>query len=197
MKSFTIFIILLIAFATAMYFLGKKNGTTELKATIINNQQMVQQIAELSVLEVSGTTTTKLTNVDDKNGFWDGVKNYFAENTLLVTIPYHAKYGVDMSKGKVTINKIDTVVVLFFPPVKLLSFQLELDKMETMNETGLFNRTTIADMKRAQQTLYTTANQQLVNNTTLLAKAREHVNDIFVEYYRPLGYKVQCNFSKP
>jgi len=197
MKSTTVIIILLIGFATAMYFLGKKNGTTEIKATIINNQQMVQQIAELSSLDVSGTTTAKLTNVETQSGFWDGLKNYLAENTLQVTIPYHAKYGVDMSGGKVNINGNDTAVVLNFPEVKLLSLQLELDKMETMNQTGLFNRTTIADMKQAQQHLYTSAHQQLVGNAGLLEKARQHVIDIFEQYYKPLGYKVVCNFTKP
>ncbi len=197
MKSSTVIIILLIGFATAMYFLGKKNGTTEIKATIINNQQMVQQIAELSSLDVSGTTTAKLTNVQEQNGFWDGLKNYLAENTLQVTIPYHAKYGVDMSGGKVSINGNDTTVILNFPQVKLLSLQLELDKMETMNQTGIFNHTTIGDMKQAQQQLYTSAHQQLVENAGLLEKARQHINEIFVNYYKPLGYKVICNFTKP
>jgi len=197
MKSTTVIIILLIGFAAAMYFLGKKNGTTEIKATIINNQQLVQQIAELSALDVSGTTTAKLTNVHGQSGLWDGVKNYLLENTLQVTIPYHAKYGVDMSTGKVAINENDTAVVLTLPQVKLLSMQLELDKMETMNQTGLFNRTTIADMKQAQQQLYTAAHQQMVNNAGLLEKARKHINDIFVQYYKPLGYKVICNFTTP
>lgn len=197
MKSTTVIIILLIGFATAMYFLGKKNGTTEIKATIINNQQLVKQIAELSSLEVSGTTTAKLTNVQGQSGFWEGLKNYLAENTLQVTIPYHAKYGVDMSAGKVAISENDTAVVITLPQIKLLSLQLELDKMETMSQTGIFNRTTIADMKQAQQQLYSSAHQQMVANAGLIEKARQHVIDIFVQYYKPLGYKVICNFTTP
>ena len=197
MKSTTIIIVMLLLLCGAMYFLGKKNGTTEIKATIINNQLMVQQIAELSALDVSGTTTAKLSNAGDNNSFWEGFKNYLAENTLQVTVPYHAKYGVDMSKGRVNINKNDTAVVLNFPPVKLLSFQLLLDKIEVMNQTGLFSRTTIADMRKAQQQMYVSANEQLSNNAGYQTKAREHITAIFTQYYKPLGYKVICNFTQP
>ena len=172
---------MLLLLCGAMYFLGKKNGTTEIKATIINNQLMVQQIAELSALDVSGTTTAKLSNAGDNNSFWEGFKNYLAENTLQVTVPYHAKYGVDMSKGRVNINKNDTAVILNFPPVKLLSFQLLLDKIEVMNQTGLFSRTTIADMRKAQQQMYVSANEQLSNNAGYQTKAREHITAIFTQ----------------
>ena len=197
MKSTTVIIVMLLLLCGAMYFLGKKNGTTEIKATIINNQLMVQQIAELSALDVSGTTTAKLSNAGDNNSFWEGFKNYLAENTLQVTVPYHAKYGVDMSKGRVNINKNDTAVILNFPPVKLLSFQLLLDKIEVMNQTGLFSRTTIADMRKAQQQMYVSANEQLSNNAGYQSKAREHITAIFTQYYKPLGYKVICNFTQP
>ena len=197
MKSTTIIIVLLLLLCGAMYFLGKKNGTTEIKATIINNQLMVQQIAELSALDVSGSTTAKLSNAGDNKSFWEGFKNYLAENTLQVTVPYHAKYGVDMSKGRVSINRNDTAVVLNFPPVKLLSFQLLLDKIEVMNQTGLFNRTTIADMRKAQQQMYLSTNAQLSNNEGYHTKAREHITSIFTQYYKPLGYKVICNFTQP
>jgi len=197
MKSTTIIIFLLLLLCGAMYFLGKKNGTTEIKATIINNQLMVQQIAELSALDVSGTTTARLSNAGDNSSFWEGLKNYLAENTLQVTVPYHAKYGVDMSKGRVNINKNDTAVVLNFPPVKLLSFQLLMDKIEVMNQTGLFSHTTIADMRKAQQQMYVSANEQLTNNAGYQTKAREHITAIFTQYYKPLGYKVICNFTQP
>ena len=197
MKSSTVIIILLVALCGAMYFLGRKNGATEIKATIINNQQLVQQIAELSALDVSGTTTAKLTNAGNNNSMWESFKNYLAENTLQVTVPYHAKFGVDMSKGKVAINQNDTAIILNFPPVKLLSFQLELDKMETMNQTGLFNHTTVGEMRQAQQQLYSQTNQQLTSNASYQEQARKHIQEIFIDYYKPLGYKVICNFTQP
>jgi len=197
MKSSTLIITLLLALCAAMYFLGKKNGTTELKATIINNQQLITQIAELSALDVSGNTSVKLSNAGDNSSWWENLKDYLAENTLQVTVPYHAKFGVDMQQGKVKITENDSAVLLNFPSVKMLSFQLELDKLETMNQTGLFSRTTIADMKRAEREMYVAAKGQLENNTSYKEKAKKHIAEIFTNYYKPLGYKVICNFTQP
>lgn len=197
MKSSTLIIILLLALCGAMYFLGKRNGTTEIKSTVINNQQLVTQIAELSSLEVSGTTSVTLSNAGDNSSWWENLKDYLAENTLQVTVPYHAKFGVDIKDGKVAIEQSDTAIVLNFPALKMLSFQLDLDKLETMNQTGLFSRTSIADMKRAQQQLYVSAKGQLENNAGYKAKAKQHIAEIFTSYYKPLGYKVICTFSQP
>ena len=77
MKSSTIIIILLVALCAAMYFLGKRNGTTEIKATILNNTQLVKQIAELSSLEVTGSTTAKISNATGDGGVWDNMKKLF------------------------------------------------------------------------------------------------------------------------
>ncbi len=197
MKNSTLIILLLLLLCGAMYFLGKKNGGTEIIATIVNNQQVVKQIAELSVVEVTGSTTVKYSNAGNDNGYWNSIKNYLAENTLQITIPYQAKYGVDVSKASVQINTNDTAVVLQLPAIKMLSFQLQLDKLETMNQTGLFNRTSIADMKQAQQQLYIAANNQLGQNQIFIQKAANYITAIFTEYYKPLGYKVICNFNKP
>ena len=197
MKSTSLVIILLIGLCMAMYFLGKRSGTTEIKATIINNTQLVKQIAELSSLEVTGSTTAKITNVDSEDGVWNSMKNYFTENTLQVTIPYVAKYGVDVSKANVTIDKNDTAIIITLPPCKMLSLQLLLDRIELMNQTGLFAQTTIADMKRAQQQLYAASNSQLSNNAALLEKAKQHITEIYNQCYKSFGYKVVCNFTQP
>ncbi|MCC6288541.1 MAG: DUF4230 domain-containing protein [Chitinophagaceae bacterium] len=196
MRSPLLVIVLLIALCTAMYFLGKKSGTTEVKASIINNTQLVRQIAELSSLEITGTTTAKITNVAGETGIWNNLKNYFAENTLQVSIPYIAKYGVDVSKAAVSINKTDTALVIKLPACKMLSLQLVLDKMETMNQTGVFASTTIADMKIAEQQLYSSAQRDLSSNSVLLEKAKRHISEIYNDYYKPLGYKVVCTFTQ-
>jgi hypothetical protein len=197
MKPTSLIIILLIGLCMAMYFLGKRSGTTEIKATIINNTQLVKQIAELSSLEVTGTTTAKITNVNSEDGVWNSMKNYFAENTLQVTIPYIAKYGVDISKTNVAINKNDTALVITLPACKMLSLQLVLDKIEIMNQTGLFAQTTIGDMKRAEQQLYAASNSQLSTNGALLEKAKQHITEIYNQCYKPFGYRVVCNFTQP
>jgi hypothetical protein len=197
MKLTSIIILLLIALCAAMYFIGRINGREEVKATIINNTQLMKQIAELSSLEVTGSTTAKITNSGNETGIWSSLKNYFAENTLQVTIPYITKYGVDISKSAFTVNYTDSSLIINLPPCKMLSLQLQLDKVETMNQTGLFARTTIADMKMAEQQLYNAASQELSSNGAMLEKAKQHIIEIYNQYYSAFGYRVVCNFTQP
>jgi hypothetical protein len=194
MRSFPVIIIILLL-CGAMYLLGRKNGSTQLKADVVNNTQLIQQIAELAVLEANGQTTVKLSNAGDEAGVWANFKNFFTENTLQVSIPYTAKYGVDMAGSKIKLQQQDTLVTIGLPPVKMLSLQLRLDKMQLMNQTGLFAETTIQDMQRAQQQLYNAAQQGLVADTAMLAKAKAQLQEVFTRYYQPLGYRVQCTFQ--
>jgi hypothetical protein len=194
MRGFPVIVIVLLL-CGAVYLLGKKNGSTQVRAEVVNNVQLIQQIAELAVLEANGQTTVKLSNADAESGVWANFKNFFTENTLQLSLPYTAKYGVDMNGSTVKLSQKDTLVTIGLPPVKMLSLQLRLDKMQLMNQTGLFAETTIQDMQRAQEQLYKAAQQGLVNDPALLGKARAQLQAVFTRYYQPLGYQVQCIFQ--
>ncbi len=196
MKNGLVVVILVIAVALAFYLLGKKNGAGQTKTDIIQNVEIVKQIAQLSSLEVNGTTKITVTNKGDNAGFWNKVKNYFAENTLQVTVPYEAKYGVDMSNQKIEIDKKAQTVTLQLPPVKLLSMQLRLDKMDNMQQTGLFSTITVDAFVKAQKDMYAAANATLVNNAAYIKLAQENINNTLNRYYAPLGYKVNIVFGE-
>jgi hypothetical protein len=193
-KSF-IFIVLVLLFGAAAYFLGKKNGNNQMTTTVVQNVNLVQQIAELSALSVQGTTSAKITNNEGSGGMWDKFKNYLAENTLQVTLPYEAKYGVQLQDKKVTVDTKDKTVIINLPKCKLLSLQLQLDKLEMMNQTGLFASTTIKDLSTAQKQLYEQAQASLTNNEGYLKQAELQITNILKNYYEPLGYQVQCVFT--
>ena len=195
MGKYFVFIVLLLAFGTATYFLGKKNGSNQMVSTVVQNVSWVQQIAELSALSVTGTTTAKLTNNTGTAGMWDKFKNYLSENTLQVTLPYQAKFGVELKDKKVKVDTKDKTIIIYLPQCKLLSLQLQLDKLETMNQTGLFNSTSIADLAVAQKQLYQQAVTALTNNQDYKKQAELQINNILKNYYQPLGYQVQCVFE--
>jgi Protein of unknown function (DUF4230) len=195
MGKYFVFIVLLLAFGTATYFLGKKNGSNQMVSTVVQNVSLVQQIAELSALSVTGTTTAKLTNNTGTVGMWDKFKNYLSENTLQVTLPYQAKFGVELKDKKVKVDTKDKTIIIYLPQCKLLSLQLQLDKLETMNQTGLFNSTSIADLAAAQKQLYQQAVTALTNNLDYKKQAELQINNILKNYYQPLGYQVQCVFE--
>jgi hypothetical protein len=193
-KSF-VYIVLVLAFGVSVYFLGRKSASNQITSTVVQNVNLVQQIAELSALSVQGTTSAKLSNNNGDGGMWDKFKNYLAENTLQVTLPYEAKYGVELKDKKISVDIKDKTVIVHLPKCKLLSLQLQLDKLEMMNQTGLFASTTIKDLSLAQKQLYEQAQASLSNNTGYIQQAELQITNILKNYYEPLGFSVQCIFE--
>jgi LPS O-antigen subunit length determinant protein (WzzB/FepE family) len=196
MKNNGVIIFLVLLVAIAFYFLGKKNGSANAKVTMIENVEMIKQIAELGALNVSGSMNLKVSNKGDEDGVWSKFKNYFAENTLQVNLPYDAKFGVNMSNQKMDVDTKAGLVTIYLPSCTLLSMQLKLDKMETMTQTGLFANASMDDLVKAQKELYSKALLQLENNAQYLKLAERHISTILGNYYKPLGYKVNCVFGK-
>jgi hypothetical protein len=195
MKNNSVIILLILLVAVAFYFLGKKNGKTDAAVTLVQNVAIVKQIAELGALQVSGTSNIKISNRGDEQGTWDKFKNYFAENTLQVNVPYDAKFGVDLSNQKLNIDTKEATINITLPHCKLLSMQLKLDQMETMAQTGVFASASMNDLVKAQKKLYAAASSQLENDQRYIKLAEQHISDVFTNYYKPLGYKVNCIFE--
>ncbi len=195
MKNTGLFIFLILLVAGAFYFLGKKNGSADAKVSMVENVEMIKQIAELSALDVTGNLNLKVSNKGDESGVWSKFKNYFAENTLQVNLPYEAKYGVDMRNQKMSIDTKAATVNISLPNCKLMSLQLKMDRMETMTQTGLFASASMDDLVKAQKQLYAQALQQLENNPKYVKLSEEHIATILNNYYKPLGYKVNCDFG--
>jgi hypothetical protein len=195
MKNFAFPAFLVVLVAAAFYFLGKKNGSGQVKTDIIQNTSLIKQIAELGALEVTGSSNIAVSNRGDNTAMWDKFKNYFAENTLQVAIPFLAKYGVDMTNQKMVINTADSTATIYLPQCKLLSLQLQLDKVNATSQTGIFNTITLEEYITVQKQLYEACNRQLINNSTNLKLAEENIRFILQKYYAPLGLKVKCMFG--
>ena len=190
-----IVIALVLLVAAAFYFLGKKNGEGQTQTDIIQNVALIKEIAQLASLEVNGETKITVTNKGDGKDVWDKVKNYFAENTLQVALPYEAKFGVDMKNQQITINSKDSTVTIALPAAKLLSMQLRLDRLESMNKTGLFSLVTMEEFVSAQKQLYASASATLEGNQSYLRLAEDNIRNTLSKYYQPMGYKVVCVFG--
>jgi len=195
MRNNLVIIVLILLVAFAFYFLGKKNGSNNTKTDIVQNVEMIKEIAELSALDVTGTTQITMTNRGDNNGMWSKFKNYFAESTLRLAIPYEAKYGVDMTNQKVEINTKAGTAIIYLPECKLLSLQLKLDKVDAITKTGVLNTITVDEYIKAQKQLYEEANKTLVNNPNAIKLAKDHIRVILEKYYKPMGLKVELVFG--
>lgn len=195
MRNSILILLLTLIIAFAFYFLGKKNGSNVNDVNVIHNVALIKEIAEMSSLEVTGTTSFKISNRGEDDGVWSKFKNYLGESTLQLSIPYDAKYGVDIGTQKVEIDTKAGIAKVYFPPCKLLSLQLRLDRVDAMSKTGLLNTATIDDYVKAQKQLYEAANKALAGNTGHIKLAEEHIRFILEKYYAPLGLKVECIFE--
>ena len=193
-NSVLIFLALLVA--VAFYFLGKKNGASDTKISMVENVEMIKQIAELAALDVTGSIKLKISNKGDESGTWSKLKNYLTENTLLVTLPYEAKFGVDMSNQKMNIDTKAGTATIYLPHCKLMSFQLKMDRMETMTQTGVFTSSSMDDLVKAQKQLYAQALQKVEKDPAYISMAEKHITEIMTDYYKPLGYTVKCVFGE-
>lgn len=196
MQRNSLLIILILLVTVAFYFLGKKNGASDLKISMVENVEMIKQIAELAALDVTGNVKLKISNKGDESGVWSRFKNYFSENTLMVTLPFEAKFGVDMSNQKMNIDTKANTAIIYLPHCKLMSLQLKMDRMETMAQTGIFSSASMDDLVKAQKQLYTQALQNIEKNTAYISLAEKHINEIMQNYYKPLGYTVKCVFGE-
>lgn len=196
MRSNFLIIFLVLLVAVGFYFLGKKNGSGQTKTDIVQNVSLIKEIAELAALQVNGMVNIKVSNRGSNAGAWDKLKNYFTENTLQVSVPFEAKYGVDMGTKEMKVDTKAGVVTLYLPAIKLLSMQLRLDRMESMQQAGIFNSVTVEDLVKAQKQLYGTATASLETNNAYIKLAEENISNTINKYYAPLGYKVVCVFEK-
>lgn len=182
--------------AVAFYFLGKKNGSNNTRTNVVNNMAIIKEIAELGALSVTGNTSVKTSNKEEDGGMYSQLKNFFTEETINISVPYEAKYGIDMSQQEVKIDTKAGTVTIYLPQVKLLSLQLRLNNLEAISKTGLLNTISLDDFVKVEKTLYNAALSELENNANNKALAQNHIRFILEKYYAPVGLKVECVFGE-
>ncbi|SFW63314.1 Protein of unknown function [Chitinophaga sancti] len=184
MKRFLLFLIL-IAFALLLFWLGKQFGSKNVNQEILSNSLIVKEIAELASLEVQGSATTKQSNVVDDGTWMNNMKKAFVENTVWVTVPYVAKYGVDVDSTNFKVEISDKKIVVRLPEPKLLSYELRVDRMETANRKGWLLFSNDETYTGVQKKLYTESRGQLEGNKLYINQSKEKVVKIIREYYKP------------
>jgi uncharacterized protein (UPF0333 family) len=191
------FLVVLLAAGIIAYTWGKHKGQEENRTDIIQNYTFVKDIAELASLEVQGTTTFNSTNIPkEEKGVLSSWQAYFFENTVSMTVPFTAKYGMDLSKDSLKLQRInDTAVRIVLPRPKLLSYELHLDRLEANGKKGLFSPTDEAFRQGLQKKLYTQSRSTLVANNLYLNRAQDRVCKILSDYYKTLGATTVCVFK--
>jgi hypothetical protein len=179
------YLVILVVLAVLIFWLGKRFGSTNVSQQVISNSIIVKEIAELASLDVQGSASIKRSNIENNGDWTDNLKKTFLENTVWVTIPYQAKFGVNIDEKLFKVQLTDKKIILRMPAPRLLSYELKMDRMETSNRKGWLlsqNDETYTDV---QKTLYQTSRAQLENNPTYIQQSKEKIKKVMEQYYAP------------
>lgn len=191
-------LIVVIAIGIIAYTVGKRSGRDETRTELIQNYAFVKEIAELASLEVGGTTTFKSTNIGkDDAGILGTIKKGLFENSVSLTVPFTAKYGVDLSRDSVRmLREGDSVLRLQLPTPKLLSYELHLDRIDAQQRSGLFYFENQPLRETLYKKLYANSRAEMVSNQTYLSRTQNQICAVLQGYYRAAKMRVECEFGQ-
>jgi len=190
-------LLILIALIFVGYELGRRFGKNEVRNELIENYSFVREIAELASLEVDGVSTFKATNLANDGSFTDAVKRFFAEKTVSLSVPYVAKYGVDLRDSNMHIERRDSFVIIHLPMPKLLSYELRLDRLDANSREGILYASKADLYMTYQQRLYSEGRKQLEHNAVYLKQTEEGIAKLLEQYFGVTGLRVRCIFDLP
>ncbi|NLR79764.1 DUF4230 domain-containing protein [Chitinophaga eiseniae] len=180
-----IYLVALVLIVVLVFWLGKRFGSTDMSQQVISNSTIVKEIAELASLDVQGSASIKTSNIEGSGDWTDNLKKAFLENTVWVTIPYEAKYGINIDDKSFKVQLTEKKITIHLPAPRLLSYELKMDRMETANRKGWLltqNDETYTDV---QKKLYQTSRGQLENNALYIQQSKEKIKKILEQYYTP------------
>lgn len=180
-----LYIVAFLLLAILLFWLGKRFGSTNVSEQVISNSTIVKEIAELASLDVQGTASIKRSNIEDSGGWSDNLKKTFLENTVWVSIPYQAKYGVNIDEKHFKVEVSNKKIIVRLPAPKLMSYELKVDKMETANRKGWFLSQDDETYTAVQKKLYQTSRAQLENNQLYLQQSKDKIRKMMEQYYAP------------
>lgn len=176
------------------YFLGRKSGNKTIDSIAVN-VAFVQEVAELSSLEAQGSASIKTTNIVNDGSITDEFRKLFLERTVNITIPYIAKYGVDLGNQQINIEEKNKQVFIVIPTPQLLSYELRLDRADAITKKGLLENANETLYGTIQKKLYAESRAQLENNPVYIQQSKDKIRKILESYYAPMNYRVSVSFT--
>ncbi len=194
--KYLFYIIIILLVLLAGYFIGGKLKENEIQKTVLQSYGYVKEIAELATIEVSGNTNLNTTNVSEDAGIINSIRKTLFEKSVKISVPYIAKYGIDMKDKKLRIERTDSVVSIYLPLPKLLSYELQLDKLNVTNKKGWFMPSDEEIYTKVEQQLYLQGRQQLENNQVYLNECKHKIDELLSSYFKIANLQVQCIFDE-
>ncbi|MEJ7768651.1 MAG: DUF4230 domain-containing protein [Chitinophagaceae bacterium] len=188
-------LILIIAALYAGYNIGKYFTEKDNKTQLTQNYSFVRDIAELASIEVAGTTTLTSSNINNDGSMRDELRRLLIEQTVRLSAPYTAKYGVNLKDSSMRIERTDSMLKVFLPQPRLLSFEIHLNRLEASNRKGWFSFQNDEAYNSFQKKMYEESRRDLENNQVYLNRSREKVCNIIQKYFATTNVRTICIFD--
>jgi len=195
--SLVIALLIILALVYGGYHLGRRSGENDMQAQLIENYSFVRDIAELASLEVSGISTFTATNIANDGSFTDAIKKMFTEKTVHLSVPYTAKYGVNLGDSSMRMIRRDSIVEIHLPAPQLLSYEVRLDRMDATSKEGILYSSKADLYTVFQKRLYAEGRKRLERNSVYLAQTAHGVRRLLEQYFRSVGLRAVCIFDVP
>lgn len=193
-QLFLLVIVFALAF-TGIYFIGKKMGEDNTRQTLIENYAVIKKIAELGALEVQGTSEFQI-GQDYDYSFTAALQKMFFENSVYMRVPYKAKYGVDLSNMKLTMEHTPKEVTVYLPEPQLLSYELKLNEAVANNKKGWFTMSDEETYFKVSKQLYEKSRNTLATNSAHKEAAKKNISELLKNYFSPFGFSVVVIYGK-
>lgn len=194
-KSSTLWFLIAIG-ALIGFLIAKLAFKNEITDVYVDNPSMVKQITELSTLEVQGEARLNESNTAGDKSVWQDLKNYFGERTLLLNIPYTAKYGCKMGDDKISVTKAgENQLKITLSQPSLLSLEMRLDKMQQFARNGAFVFQKDDKFKLPIQNLFSQTRTKMETDVQNQKKARENIEKTLSDFFKPAGIKITLDFK--
>lgn len=185
----------LIAGVLAGFFLGQYRGKNQSVVNIADNPEIIRQISELAVLEVTGNTKLTVTNTSISKSIWNDISDFFGERTLFLEVPYTAKYGVDLAKSDINVKADKKSIVITLEKPALQSMEMRLDKMQNFSKTGLFVLESDDKLKLPLQKLYAETKKKLTADKKNISDSKLKVEEELAKFYSNLNIEIKIKWE--
>ena len=193
MKKYSLLIILLIGGILGFY-LGHQSEKESVE-NYTNHTDIIREIAELSTLEVKGIASLTQTNVTD-GSIWNSISNYSGEKTIMLNIPYTAKFGCKLADTNVLVKDLgDNKVNITLKNPELLSYEMRLDNMRQLSKNGLFVLSQDDKFAKPQKKLYKETRIKLMQNKEHIASAKTKIEAVLSRLLKANGLKTSFTWE--
>lgn len=177
------------------YFYGKFSTGETIKTTTIN-ESVVRKIAEMATVESKGILNHTFSTKVAESGILDMLKNFVAERTITVSVPYTAKYGCKLDSSDFKITTHENLVTVYLTEQKLLSYELNLKGMHVTEKNGLAVLEGNEALVTVQGEAYTEGKLSASQDVNKLALAKNQIREAMITTLSLTGQNVSVIFPE-